>query len=86
MKAVAQVCLISGSLLAASWLVWAVLLSDRMAGISRGVIRLLTLPGEADAWPTRSQDLAYLLSACLPLVLGVCLLLGGCLLRGRNRH
>ena len=86
MKSIARACSIGGGLLAVFWLVWALLLSDKLAHISKGVIRTLTLPGEADAWPTRDQDLANLFGFCLPFLMVVLLMICSHLMMKRNQN
>ena len=66
-------CSAAGSLLLAVWLLWS---WERLDRIRVGLIRELTLPGAADSWPTRSQDLSGWPLWCLPAFVGALFL--GC--------
>ena len=58
--------MMGGLLLAA----WAWFSSERLGRIHLGWVREFTLPGAADNWPTRSQDLAGWPLWLLPVFVG----------------
>jgi hypothetical protein len=76
-------CCALGGLLLTGWLLGT---SERLGRIQVGLIREFTLPGAADSWPARSQDLSGWPLWCLPAFFGTVLLGCGLVLLAARRE